>query len=86
MQEFADSRVEPVRIKEAMAASGYGKHALHELDRWESKRTTGRASVGNQRGARICRMATVARMRRNRGCIVHHDRHPSALCGVGFTE
>jgi hypothetical protein len=42
MQEFADSGVGLVRIKEAMAAIGYGKHALHELDRWESKRTTGR--------------------------------------------
>jgi hypothetical protein len=42
MQEFADSGVELVRIKEAMAAISYAKHALHELDRWESKRTTGR--------------------------------------------
>ena len=42
MQEFADSGVELVRIKETMAAIGYGKHALHELDRWESKCTTGR--------------------------------------------
>jgi len=30
------------RIKEAMGSIGYGRHALHELDRWESKRTTGR--------------------------------------------
>lgn len=30
------------RVKEAMAAIGYGKVALHELDRWESKRTTGK--------------------------------------------
>ena len=42
MQEFADAEVELVRVKEAMAAIGYGRHALHELDRWESKRTTGR--------------------------------------------
>lgn len=42
LQEFADEGVEIGRIKEAMAAIGYGKHALHELDRWESKRTTGR--------------------------------------------
>jgi hypothetical protein len=31
-----------VQVKEAMASIGYGKHALHELDRWESKRTTGK--------------------------------------------
>ena len=30
------------RIKIAMRDIGYGVHALHELDRWESKRTTGR--------------------------------------------
>lgn len=30
------------RIKEAMAAIGYDKHDLHQLDRWESKRTTGK--------------------------------------------
>ena len=30
------------RVKEAMAAIGYSKDALHELDRWESKRTTGK--------------------------------------------
>lgn len=30
-----------VQVKEAMASIGYGKHALHQLDRWESKRTTG---------------------------------------------
>jgi hypothetical protein len=28
------------QVKKAMAAIGYGKVALHELDRWESKRTT----------------------------------------------
>jgi hypothetical protein len=31
-----------VQVKEAMASIGYGKQALHELDRWESKRTTGK--------------------------------------------
>jgi hypothetical protein len=31
-----------VRIKEAMESVGYGRHPLHELDRWESKRTIGR--------------------------------------------
>lgn len=30
------------QVKDAMAAIGYGKDALHQLDRWESKRTTGR--------------------------------------------
>lgn len=30
------------RIKKAMASIGYERGALHELDRWESKRTTGR--------------------------------------------
>ncbi|MFC9360781.1 hypothetical protein ACFTZB_29935 [Rhodococcus sp. NPDC057014] len=30
------------RIKEAMASVGYDRHALHQLDRWESKRTTGK--------------------------------------------
>jgi hypothetical protein len=31
-----------VQVKEAMASIGYGKHALHQLDRWELKRTTGK--------------------------------------------
>ncbi|MFC9556011.1 hypothetical protein ACFTWF_34905 [Rhodococcus sp. NPDC056960] len=30
------------RIKDAMATIGYDKHSLHQLDRWESKRTTGK--------------------------------------------
>lgn len=30
------------RIKAAMESVGYSKQALHELDRWESKRTTGK--------------------------------------------
>jgi hypothetical protein len=30
------------QIKEAMRAIGYSRDALHQLDRWESKRTTGR--------------------------------------------
>jgi hypothetical protein len=29
-------------VTEAMMSIGYGRHALHQLDRWESKRTTGR--------------------------------------------
>jgi hypothetical protein len=42
LQDFADSGVSIDRIKQAMADIGYERHALHELDRWESKRTTGR--------------------------------------------
>ena len=30
------------RVKEAMAAIGYSKDALHQIDRWESRRTTGK--------------------------------------------
>jgi hypothetical protein len=30
------------QIKEAMRAVGYSRDALHQLDRWETKRTTGR--------------------------------------------
>ncbi|MFD4248255.1 hypothetical protein ACFWQL_00775 [Amycolatopsis thermoflava] len=30
------------RIRNAMASLGYDNDALHQLDRWESKRTTGR--------------------------------------------
>jgi len=30
------------RVKEAMASVGYSKDALHQIDRWESKRTTGK--------------------------------------------
>jgi hypothetical protein len=30
------------QVKEAMASIGYSKQALHELEWWESKRTTGR--------------------------------------------
>lgn len=30
------------RVKDAMASIGYDRTALHELDRWESKRTTGK--------------------------------------------
>lgn len=42
LQAFADDGVSIDRIKDAMAAIGYSKNALHQLDRWESKRTTGR--------------------------------------------
>jgi len=30
------------RIKEAMAAVGHSRNELQQLDRWESKRTTGK--------------------------------------------
>lgn len=40
--ECAEKGLPIDRIKEAMKSIGYGKHALHELERWESKRTTGR--------------------------------------------
>jgi len=39
---FEQAGVSLAQIKEAMAAIGYSKDALHQLDRWESKRTTGR--------------------------------------------
>lgn len=42
LAECAESNLSVAQIKGAMKAIGYGKHALHELDRWESKRTTGR--------------------------------------------
>jgi hypothetical protein len=30
------------QVREAMASIGYSKDALHQLERWESKRTTGK--------------------------------------------
>lgn len=30
------------QIKDAMESIGYSRRTLHQLDRWESKRTTGR--------------------------------------------
>jgi hypothetical protein len=42
LQEFADDGIGIDRIKQAMDSIGYQRQALHELDRWESKRTTGR--------------------------------------------
>lgn len=30
------------QVRQAMEAIGYGRHALHELDRWNRKRTTGK--------------------------------------------
>jgi hypothetical protein len=40
--DLASAGVPLARVKEAMASIGYSKDALHQLDRWESKRTTGR--------------------------------------------
>jgi hypothetical protein len=31
-----------MQVKETMASIGYGNRALHQLHRWESKRTTGK--------------------------------------------
>ena len=42
MQDFADKGLPVEREKQAMADIGYHREALHQLDRWESKRTTGR--------------------------------------------
>ncbi len=39
------------RIKDAMASVGYGREALHQLDRWESKRTPG-GSAAERYGSR----------------------------------
>ncbi|WP_375003721.1 hypothetical protein [Aeromicrobium sp. CTD01-1L150] len=40
--ECVESGLTVDRIKAAMSSIGYGRNALHELDRWESKRTTGK--------------------------------------------
>jgi len=42
LDRFEQAGVPLAQIKEAMASIGYEKDALHELDRWESKRTTGK--------------------------------------------
>jgi len=42
LDRFEQACVSLARIKEAMASIGYERDALHELDRWESKRTTGK--------------------------------------------
>jgi hypothetical protein len=42
LKDLAVTGVSLVRIKDAMSSIGYEKEALHQLDRWESKRTTGR--------------------------------------------
>lgn len=40
--DFEQAGLSLARVKAAMAQIGYGRIALHELDRWESKRTTGK--------------------------------------------
>lgn len=42
LSEFEQAGLPLARVKEAMASIGYGKEALHQLERWESKRTTGK--------------------------------------------
>ena len=39
---FEEAGLPLAQVKEAMESIGYGKDALHQLDRWESKRTTGK--------------------------------------------
>ncbi len=43
------------QVKEAMRFIGYDCHALHMLDRWESKRTTGNFDRWIERGAALAR-------------------------------
>ena len=38
--DFEETGLPLARVKEAMKSIGYGTQALHQLDRWESKRTT----------------------------------------------
>ena len=40
--DLAAAGASMARIKEAMKSIGYSKDALHQVDRWESKRRTGR--------------------------------------------
>ncbi|SFR18771.1 hypothetical protein SAMN04488564_104916 [Lentzea waywayandensis] len=42
MGELRGAGLDVDRVKEAMRSIGYSKDALHQLDRWESKRTTGK--------------------------------------------
>jgi hypothetical protein len=42
LADFEASGMTLVQVKQAMADIGYHKDELHELDRWESKRTTGK--------------------------------------------
>lgn len=42
LAECEAARLTMEQIKAAMASVGYGSEALHQLNRWESKRLTGR--------------------------------------------
>jgi hypothetical protein len=42
LRECAEAGLSLEQIKQAMKDIGYSRDALHMLDRWESKRTTGR--------------------------------------------
>jgi hypothetical protein len=42
LERAAGASLSLARIKEAMAAAGHSRESLHQLDRWESKRTTGK--------------------------------------------
>jgi hypothetical protein len=42
LSEAEQAGLSLVRVQEAMASIGYSDAALHQLDRWESRRTTGR--------------------------------------------
>ena len=42
MGDFVDAGLDVNQVKEAMRSIGYDKDDLHQLDRWESKRVTGR--------------------------------------------
>jgi hypothetical protein len=40
--EFEQAGLPLAQVKKAMASIGYSKQALRQLERWESKRTTGK--------------------------------------------
>jgi hypothetical protein len=42
LAEFEEKGLSLEQVKQAMASIGYDRRNLHQLDRWESKRTTGR--------------------------------------------
>lgn len=42
LAEAASLGLTLAQVKVALGSIGYGRQVLHQLDRWESKRTTGR--------------------------------------------
>ncbi len=42
LREVQEAGLTVEQVKDAMRSIGYGEQALHMLDRWESKRTTGK--------------------------------------------